>query len=153
MNCRNCGGPVDQNDKFCKYCGAKVEHYSYNQQYNSNHITFDKISGNTYVNPGVPYKSKVLAGILALLTSFGIYNFYLGFKKKAVVQLVLSIIGLISSLAASYVLSTYGETVLYLLCYVLYIVFSLTVGIWSFVDAIRLFRGKIKYDGHGNPII
>ncbi len=45
--------------------------------------------------PVAGQKSRVVTGILGiLLGSLGVHNFYLGFTKKAVLQLVLSIITL-----------------------------------------------------------
>lgn len=154
MNCRNCGGPINENEKFCKHCGSKNEQNYQSNSYYTNNITFDQIAGhnNSYstVIPGA--KSRILAGVLALLTSFGIYNFYLGYKKKAIIQLVISIIGFVFSIALRFVYASYGEV---LLCYILalgYVATALAVGIWSLVDAIRLFTRKLNVDGKGNPL-
>lgn len=46
-------------------------------------------------NYGYAPKSKVAAGILGiLLGTFGIHNFYLGFKGKAIAQLLITILSL-----------------------------------------------------------
>ena len=45
-------------------------------------------------------KSKLAAGLFALLLGqFGVHNFYMGYTSKAVWQLVLTIIGIVSSVA------------------------------------------------------
>lgn len=45
--------------------------------------------------PAVGGKSRVITGVLGiLLGSLGVHNFYLGFTKKGVLQLVLSIVTL-----------------------------------------------------------
>ena len=101
MNCRNCGGPINENEKFCKHCGAKNEQNYQSNSYYTNNITFDQVAGHnnsyTTVIPGA--KSRILAGVLALLTSFGIYNFYLGYKKQGITKILftITIIGAIAS--------------------------------------------------------
>ncbi len=155
MYCKNCGAPVEPNDKFCKHCGTAIERnkeqYYYNNQ--KSYITFDQVSGSRQDSYAYGRKSRVLAAVLALLTNFGIYNFYLGYKKKAVIQLVISIVAFIFSIFANVVYLNYGEIVLYYVLNIGYIITGLTVGIWSLVDAIRLFARKLNVDGKGNPLI
>lgn len=68
-------------------------------------------------------KSKVAAGLLGIfLGVYGIHNFYLGYTKKAVIQLVLS-------------LCTCG-----------------IAGIWGFVEGIMILCGSINTDADGNPL-
>jgi hypothetical protein len=154
MNCRNCGGPLNENEKFCKHCGSKNEQKSQQRStYYNKEITFDQISGSSNDSFVYGRKSRILAAILALLTSFGIYNFYLGYKKKAIFQLVITLIGITFSIAMSLVLQAYGEVVLYYLLAIGNIIATLTVGIWGLVDAIRLFTRNINVDGYGNPLL
>ncbi len=69
-------------------------------------------------------KSKMIAALLALfLGYFGIHNFYLGNSKKAVMQIVVTIV-------------TCGIG-----------------SVWGFVDAIFLFTGKIDTDAAGNKLV
>ncbi len=154
MNCKNCGGPITDNDKFCKHCGAKNEQANQNNKYYTSQITFDQVNtGNSSYNYMPGAKSRIIAGVLALLTTFGIYNFYLGYKKKAIAQLIISIIASVFALFMNLTLINYGEVVLYYLLGAGYLIFGLTVGIWSLVDAIRLFTRNINVDGKGNPLI
>lgn len=81
-------------------------------------------------------KQKVVAGLLAIfLGSYGIHNFYLGYTKKAVIQLVCTIVGL----ALSIILI--GAFVV------------LGIAIWAWVEAIMIFTGKIATDAAGNPLV
>lgn len=67
-------------------------------------------------------KSRTVATILALcLGAFGVHNFYLGYHKKGVFQVILS-------------------------CS---IVFSLFSVIWMYADFVLLLIGKINKDGEG----
>ena len=78
--------------------------------------------------PGQP-KSKMIAGILAIcLGSFGIHNFYLGYTKKAVIQLVLTLVG--------------GW---------LFGLGALAAWIWAIIDAVNIFTGKMP-DANGVPL-
>ncbi len=72
-------------------------------------------------------KSRVVVGVLGiLLGTFGVHNFYLGFTKKAVLQLVLSII-------------TFG-----------------IAGIWGFIEGIIYLvskEPKWSVDAAGQPLV
>jgi TM2 domain-containing membrane protein YozV len=74
-------------------------------------------------------KSKLAAGLLGIfLGSLGIHNFYLGYTKKAVAQLLIGLLG--SCL----------------------IVGPMVSGIWGLVEGIQILCGKITVDGKGMPL-
>lgn len=107
--CSHCGTKLDANASFCHNCGTKVA-----AAYTSN-------SNNTVVTG---QKSKFIAGILAiLLGTLGIHNFYLGYTKKGITQLLLFV---------------------FFLGWVSFI--------WGIVDAIRIFTDKITCDAKGVPL-
>ncbi len=69
-------------------------------------------------------KSKMAAGLLGIfLGGWGIHNFYLGFTKKAIIQIIVSI-------------CTCGLG-----------------GIWGLIEGIMILCGKINTDANGNPLI
>ena len=87
--CPQCGAPAAEGAAKCEYCGAAIgqpvaqpqAQPQYNQQsYNP-------------VNPAaanLPEKSKIVAGILALLLGgLGIHKFYLGQIGKGILYLIL----------------------------------------------------------------
>lgn len=108
MFCSNCGKEIDEKAFVCPNCGVKVARYDASS------------------NVG---KSKIAAGLLALfLGGIGIHNFYLGYTKKGVVQLLLGTLG----------------------CVI--VVGPIISGIWAFVEMIMIFTGNID-DKDGNPLV
>ena len=85
--------------------------------------------------PAKSAKSKLVAGLLAILIgTFGVHNFYLGYTKKAVTQLVLTIIGMVLS------------------CIVIGVFVIIGVSIWGLVEGIMIFTGSINQDANGEPL-
>ncbi|MBR5251988.1 MAG: TM2 domain-containing protein [Oscillospiraceae bacterium] len=108
--CSNCGTKLETNAAFCHNCGTKVIGRANSTQY-----------GTTST---AGQKSKFLAGILAiLLGTLGIHNFYLGYTKKGIAQLLLFVffLGSVSCL-------------------------------WGIIEAIMIFTDKINCDAKGNPL-
>lgn len=76
-------------------------------------------------------KSKIAAGLLGIfLGSLGIHNFYLGYTTKAIIQLVVTLVGSII---------TFG-------------IAGLAMEIWGLVEGIMILTGKIAVDGKGVPL-
>lgn len=97
--CKNCGNPMDANATVCMHCGfAKGTGKSFCPGCGSAVQPQQAVclqcgsSLSAAFNPAA--KSKMVAGLLGIfLGSLGIHNFYLGFTKKAVIQLVVSLVG------------------------------------------------------------
>lgn len=105
MFCKNCGKEIADNAVICVNCGVATQNA-----------------------PVTSSKNKIVAALLAFfLGGLGIHNFYLGYKKKAIIQLVLSLVGS------------------------LIIIGPIIVGIWAFVEFIMILIGKID-DAEGNPL-
>ena len=69
-------------------------------------------------------KKKMTAALLGiLLGAWGIHNFYLGFTKKAIIQIIVSV-------------CTWGIG-----------------GIWGFIEGIMILTGSINTDANGNPLV
>jgi TM2 domain-containing membrane protein YozV len=72
-------------------------------------------------------KSKIVAGLLGIfLGSLGIHNFYLGYKGKAIAQLLLSVL-------------SFG-------------VLAIVSGIWGLIEGIMILCGSIRSDANGVPL-
>ncbi len=81
-------------------------------------------------------KQKLVAGLLAIfLGVYGVHNFYLGYTKKAVIQLVCTLVGLVLSIIIIGVFVVFG------------------IAIWALVEGIMIFTGKIATDAQGNPLV
>lgn len=121
--CTNCGTPAGQGTDYCPNCGTGVTPDSTvciacGQPLNA-------ASPNTFGgNPAVSgTKSKMAAGLLGIfLGTFGVHNFYLGFTKKAIIQIVVS-------------LCTCGIG-----------------GWWGVIEGIMILCGSINTDANGNPL-
>ena len=107
--CYNCGHPVQPNSSVCLNCGVALD---------------GGVQGS---------KSKIAAGLLGIfLGSFGVHNFYLGYTTKAVIQLVLSIVGILTT------------------CLFIGGLILLGTWIWGLVEGIMILTGKINTDAQGN---
>lgn len=120
--CTNCGNSVEENQKMCLNCGSAIKNNSIEISRKDNHSSYSNSDENH-----AP-KSKILAGILAIiLGSFGVHNFYLGYKSKGFIQLAITIIS----------------------CFNL----SFITGAWALVEGIMILTGAIDKDAYGNTLI
>ena len=106
MVCRKCGREMSDELRECPNCGT--------------HVSEKQIKS---LDPQA--KSKLFAGLMGIiLGGFGIHNFYLGYKGKAIAQLLLTI-------------------------FIIGIPVSL---IWSFIEGIMILVGKIDKDASGRAL-
>lgn len=90
-----------------------------------------------YVPPYYYPKSRLAAALLALTVGmFGVHNFYLGFNTKAIIQLVLTIVGLLGNV------------------FTLFIPLLVSL-IWSFVEGVQLIShsDQFRCDANGIALI
>lgn len=142
--CRHCGADLAPGDAFCRKCGAPVgrgNHYCWNCGKHTDEnavvcvhcgVQLGDFSGRPYyaqqADPDA--KSKIAAGLFGIfLGGLGIHNFYLGYTGKAVAQLILLLLGIV----------TFGIT-------------SIIAGIWGFVEGILILTGSIATDASGKPL-
>jgi len=110
--CHSCGKPVNPGQTVCLNCG---------------------VANKPVAGPDA--KSKLAAGLLGIfLGSFGVHNFYLGYTSKAIIQLVCTIVGLLTS------------------CIGIGVFLVLGISVWGLVEGIMILCGKIDVDGQGNPL-
>ncbi|MFV0464955.1 MAG: TM2 domain-containing protein [Lachnospiraceae bacterium] len=110
--CQNCGKAVPQNAAICMSCGVAINEL-----------------------PDAEAKSKIVAGVLGiLLGQFGVHNFYLGYNQKAIIQLVCTIVGYLTSC----------------LFFGAFIVAG--IAIWGIVEGIMILTGNINVDASGRKL-
>ena len=150
MYCRNCGNEMNHDAAFCTKCGTPVGNgngfcSTCGQEMNQGSVIcprcgtiFSQYSGGG-TGAQAPYgaaapmgnKSELCAGLLGIfLGGWGVHNFYLGYTKKAVIQLLLGTVGI----AACCI----GPTV---------------SSIWGLVEGIMILTGSINTDGNGNRLV
>ena len=135
MNCKYCGQMIEESVKFCPHCGKSTAEETVKAE-----------SANTYESipspavtpvppaaPAVEQKSRTVAGLMGILFGIflgglGIHNFYLGYTKKGLTQLLICILGA---------------------CLV---VGPLVSGIWCLVEGIMILSGSINTNANGVPL-
>lgn len=138
MYCKNCGTELNNNAAVCLTCGCAVGTGT-NHCSNCGAATAPNavvctscgvaLNVNNAPAGGSSAKSKTTAGLLAIfLGTLGIHNFYLGYTQKAVIQLIVSIVGSF-----------------------LFGLGAIAVWIWAIVEAVQIFQGKIT-DAKGLPL-
>ena len=101
-------------------------------------------------------KSKIAAGLLGIfIGSLGVHNFYLGYTKKAIIQISLTVAGLILSIVF-YVLATLLAAIyigfLFLPLAFICSALPFAANVWGIVEGIMILAGGIKVDGKGIPL-
>lgn len=126
--CVNCGVPAGQGTNYCANCGNGV----------AQGAAVCMTCGYALNTPGRALpgaKSKMAAGLLGIfLGCWGVHNFYLGYTGKAVTQLCLSILGILT--ACIYI----GDFLI------------LGTAIWGLIEGIMILTGSINTDGNGNAL-
>lgn len=137
MTCNNCGYNVSENESFCPQCGTPVVNNDYqtepSQPVNNNYQPEQSQPVNAPVGQ---QKSKLAAGLFGIFFgAWGVHNFYLGYTKKAIIQLVVS--------AVCFVLG---------FCTVITFIGTAGMAIWGLVEGIMILAGNVKVDGKGVPL-
>lgn len=101
-------------------------------------------------------KSKLVGGLLGIfLGSLGVHNFYLGYTKKAIIQVAVTagslVVGIILYIAAFLLSFIYIGILIYPIAAVVCFVPS-GIAIWGAVEGIMILAGGIKTDGRGIPL-
>lgn len=120
MYCRNCGKEVEDGKELCDECKEATK-----TEANEEKVNVEKEVKNSSSDSFG--KSKLAAGLFGIfLGEFGIHNFYLGYTKKAIIQLAMTLCtcGILLPVSA----------------------------IWGAVEGILILSGDINKDADGNPL-
>ena len=121
--CVKCGVPVGKGNKFCNHCGIETSPEA--AVCVQCGVAFQNVTNSL---PGS--KSKVIAGLLGILLGcYGAHNFYLGYNKKAIIQIILTLGGLV-------------------FCGIP----TIASVIWGIIEGIQYLTGSKKTDAKGNPL-
>ncbi|MCI8491285.1 MAG: TM2 domain-containing protein [Lachnospiraceae bacterium] len=124
--CVKCGAPKGQGVNYCHNCGRPVQPGA---------VVCMNCGVALGVVPGVNAKSKLAAGLFGIfLGQFGVHNFYLGYTTKAIIQLVMVIVGWLTTCLGLGVFLIFGAA------------------IWGLVEGIMILTGSINTDAQGNPL-
>lgn len=86
--CPQCGAPVSDDAKKCEYCGAAIVKPQ-TAAPEPERVVYVNQSTTNPERANWPIKSKIVAGILALLLgSIGVHKFYLGQTGKGILYLL-----------------------------------------------------------------
>lgn len=89
MFCKNCGTEIPEGAGFCPSCGTPAGADAPKTAGEPAQPTQQPAQPTP---PAANRKSKIAAGLLGIfLGSLGIHNFYLGFNKRGLLQLLLSV--------------------------------------------------------------
>lgn len=119
---------------FCKYCGREseteiCEECKKAHSEDTIEVEATKVESNTTSTTSAP-KSKIVAGILGIFLGYlGIHNFYLGYKEKAIGQLLLTLVGWIACGIG-----------------------PIAASIWGLIEGILILTGSMDKDADGNPL-
>lgn len=130
MFCSKCGNEIPENSKFCANCGQSVDPAEQQPSdatvsSNPNQTLFNTPTANTQP------RNRIVAGLLGIfLGGLGIHNFYLGFTNKALIQLLVCLVGgtVTCGLAA------------------------VAMVIWGIVEGVQILTGSINTDAQGVPL-
>lgn len=148
--CMNCGVPVGKGKGHCPQCGAAVNPEAVVCVSCGRSLAYDD---KPQTESGA--KSGIAAGLLGIfIGAVGAHNFYLGYYKKAVAQLLLSVLGLIFMILYVVALVTFSFAGIILAIFFILLGAACIAAssIWALVEAIMLLCGAKKTDGKGNAL-
>ena len=129
--CVKCGKEMSATSTFCPHCGHAV---NANVEAQPAAQPAPQAAPQPAAQPQVDaskQKSKLVAALLAIfLGAFGVHNFYLGFTKKAVIQLVVSLVGSVLTVGIA----------------------TTAIGVWALVEALMLLTDSVDKDANGVPL-
>lgn len=141
LYCKHCGIKIIGKRLYCPECGKRIE---IDDENNNSHF---------YHKP----KSKIIAGLLAIILGFGIYSLYLKKIKKGMIQFfvpfvsifLIGIMVLICNYISNIKIIIYG----FFIPLFFTIVILAVMHLWCIIEGILILIGFINQDGHGNALI
>ena len=131
--CRNCGADINRLDRdVCPFCGASKPLEGADTKTQDFTQIFTQIEGAEKVK----FHSKVVAALLAIfLGIFGAHTFYLGFKKKGFIILLVSLVLIAGLGSLIYFVANWHSPFAYLIFYFVIEAIMIAVGIGYLVKS------------------
>lgn len=83
MNCENCGAPITDDAKFCKFCGAKLPEPEQNVVNNTTYNSYDNSQNTTNINyiysGPEEIKKHIISKVAVVLASLGGIITFIGY--------------------------------------------------------------------------
>ena len=138
--CKHCGIKLKNKRLYCPECGKRIEVCDENDNF------------HFYHKP----KSRITAGLIAIILGFGIYNLYLKKIKKGMIQffvpfasiLAIIIMTIICSFISNYKIIIYG----FFLPLFFATIITVVMHLWCIIEGVLILIGFISEDGHGRPL-
>lgn len=141
MFCRNCGTELAYKEDPCKKCNYK-RGFGVNYcpdcgaETEARARKCTECGATLFVMRNTKPRSRIAAALMAFFIGmFGIHNFYLGYMRKGLLQVIVSVIGLIIVFAFG-TLFTIGAPVV--------------MALWGIIEGYQLITGAIRVDADGN---
>ena len=140
MFCRNCGTELGYKEDPCKKCNYKR---GFGVDYcpecgaatEARARKCPECKATLFVMRNTKPRRRALAALIAFFVGFlGLHNFYLGYMRRGLTQLIISAIGLI--LSAFFGGFTLGAPIV--------------MGMWALLECFQLISGTIRVDADGN---
>ena len=140
MYCKHCGIKLDGKTLYCPSCDRRIE-YS-----DDNNIS------QFYHKP----KSRVVAGLLAIILGFGVYNLYIKRVRKGTTQFFVTFTSLILLLLMIIICNHISNVKIIIYGFFLPMFFTMITAVvshlWCIIEGILILTGLIAEDGHGNTL-
>ena len=142
MYCKNCGKVLNQEEKFCANCGAKVE----NENYNQNHVKYNKFLSNKSMLI-MFLINYILFMISTLDFSDSVLNIIFEFISKGLILLLFDIFHLIPIILSILNIKKYkkGYVISCLVFSILMIIPMLFINLFLAIENLGIFSSNIMF--------
>lgn len=141
MYCKHCGIRLDGKRLYCPECGKRIE------------VDDENNNAHFYHKP----KSRVVAGLLAILLGFGIYSLYLKKIRKGMIQLFVPSISAILLLIMMFICNHITNIKVIIFGFFIPLFFAMVIilvmHLWCIIEGFLILLGFVNEDGHGNRLL
>jgi len=141
MYCKHCGIKILDKRLYCPECGKRLE------------IEDENNNSHFYHKP----KSRILAGLLAIILGFGIYSLYLKKVKKGMIQFFVPFVSILLLGIMVLICNYISNIKIIILGFFVPLFFAIVIisvmHLWCIIEGLLILFGMINEDGNGNRLI